>query len=75
MTGLLALLWKPIAAILALLGIYAAGPASARQKARTRAAEGYVETRKKADDAEIVGDDPNSARRWLRERAKRDGDL
>jgi hypothetical protein len=31
-------------------------------------AEAYVATRKEIDHAEIVGDDPAAARRWLRER-------
>jgi hypothetical protein len=64
---ILSVVWKPIAALLAILGIYFAGSRNARQKARAKAAEGYIETRKKADDAEIL-DDADLARRWLQSR-------
>lgn len=68
-------LWKPAAALLAILGIYLAGRKDARQTAKSDALRDYAETRKKADEAEIVGDDPDLARRWLHERSKRDGHL
>jgi hypothetical protein len=32
--------------------------------------EGYAETRKRMDEADL-GDDPDAARRWLHERGKR----
>ena len=38
---------------------------------RTERAEEYTDTRKRMDEADIVGDDPDAARRWLSERAKR----
>jgi hypothetical protein len=67
--------WKPVAAILALLGIYLAGRQGASQRAKSEALRDYAETRKKADEADIVGDDPDLARRWLHERSKRGRDL
>ena len=67
--------WKPVAALLAVLGIYLAGRKDARQTAKSDALQDYAETRKKADEADIVGDDPDLARRWLHERSKRDGNL
>lgn len=43
----------------------------ANNKTALAAAEKYAKTRKAIDDAEnIVGDDPDLARRWLSERAK-----
>lgn len=37
---------------------------------RADAAEGYVDTRREIDDAvDDLGNDPDAARRWLRERA------
>ena len=67
--------WRPVAALLAVLGIYLAGRKDARQTAKSDALQDYAKTRKKADEAEIVGDDPDLARRWLHERSKRDGHL
>ncbi len=67
---LLQFAWKPLAAVLAFFGIYAVGAANARQKARAKQAEQYIETRKRMDDADVVGDDPDLSRRWLRERGK-----
>ena len=63
-------IWKPVAALLAVLGIYLAGRNDARQKAKSAALQDYAETRKKADEADIVGDDPDLARRWLKERGE-----
>jgi hypothetical protein len=34
-------------------------------------AKDYIKTRKRIDEADIVGDDPDAARRWLHERSKR----
>ena len=31
----------------------------------------YINTRSKIDEADIVGDDPDASRRWLRERGER----
>jgi hypothetical protein len=67
--------WKPVAALLAVLGIYLAGRNDARQRAKSDALKDYAETRKKADEADIVGDNPDLARRWLHERSKRGRDL
>jgi hypothetical protein len=68
-------LWKPVAAILAVLGIYLAGRQGASQRAKSDALKDYAETRKKADEADIIGNDPDLARRWLHERSKRGRDL
>ena len=68
-SAILTALWKPVAALLALLGIYVAGKRHARQRAKSEALQGYAETRKKADEADIV-DSPDLARRWLHERGK-----
>jgi hypothetical protein len=68
-TGIVRALWKPVAAILALLGIYAAGKRHARQRAKSDGLQDYIETRKKADEADIV-DSPDLARSWLHERGK-----
>ena len=62
--------WKPIAALLAVLGIYLAGRNGARQRAKSDALRDYAETRKKADEADIPSDDPAVLRDWLRERGK-----
>lgn len=43
--------------------------AAVRVENRAEAAEAYIETRKRIDDAEVNGDDPAAADRWLRERA------
>lgn len=71
-----------IAALAGLLGLWGYGAAKkreGRQKAKSEAAakqaKDYAETRKRIDDADIIGDDPDLARRWLRERSKRGGTL
>jgi hypothetical protein len=69
-TGIAQALWKPVAALLALLGIYLAGKRHARQQAKSEALQDYAATRKKADEADIV-DSPDLARSWLHERGKR----
>lgn len=62
----------------AALGWLAAGGAvwlmawrSRGQKTKLDDANDYIKTRKRMDEAEIVGDDPDDARRWLHERSKR----
>lgn len=63
-----------LAFALALLGIRGQWLAAQRDKAEARAreAEAYRNTRKAIDDAtDDLGDDPDLARRWLRERAQR----
>ena len=69
-SAILTALWKPVAALLALLGIYLAGKRHARQRAKSEALQDYAATRKKADEADIV-DSPDLARSWLHERGKR----
>ena len=61
-------LWKPFAVLLALLAVWLRGRASARQQTALEAAEAYAKTRKEMDDAPDHGNDPDAARRWLRER-------
>ena len=61
-------LWKPVAAIIAFLAVYVLGRRDARQKAKSEALQGYHDTREKADAADIVGDDPGLALRWLQSR-------
>lgn len=39
------------------------------------AAAQYIDTRKRMDEADIVGDDPDLARRWLSERGDTKRDL
>jgi hypothetical protein len=62
--------WKPVAALLALLGIYLAGRQDASQRAKSEALEDYKETRERIDNAADFGNDPDAALRWLRERSK-----
>lgn len=64
-----------VAVVLAVLGAWVAGKREARQEARSEALRGYVDTRKRIDEADDLGDDVELARRWLRERAKSGGDL
>ena len=61
-----------LAAILGLVAwAYRKGRKEARQETALEAAERYAKTRKEIDNAEDdVGDDPDAARRWLRERAQ-----
>ena len=61
-------LWKPVAVLLALLAVWLRGRSSAKQKTALEAAEAYARTRKGMDDAPDLGNDPDAARRWLRER-------
>jgi uncharacterized membrane protein len=66
-----------VGAVLALIaGLFgwarlASGRAS-RATERAEAAQANVKTRERMDDAEnVVGDDPDAARRWLHERGRR----
>ncbi|MCL4065757.1 hypothetical protein M3484_04150 [Pseudomonas sp. GX19020] len=61
-------LWKPVAVLLALLAVWWRGRASTKQQTALEAAEAYARTRKDMDDASDLGNDPDAARRWLRER-------
>jgi hypothetical protein len=59
-------LWKPVAALLALLGIYLAGKRHARQQAKSEAATAQLKTMKEvqahAREAETQDDDALVAR-------------
>lgn len=61
-------------AILAVLGALAAfagyGYIQRREGRREARTKDYLDTRKKIDEADIVGDDPDASRRWLSERGK-----
>lgn len=64
------------AILLALLYAFARGRRSARRETALEAAERYAKQRRKMDDAQdVVGDDPDLARRWLHERSQSGGDL
>ena len=56
-----------LAAIAAFVGIYLRGRKDAASRAHTADLEAYRKTREDIDDAEIHGNDPAAARRWLRE--------
>lgn len=64
---IIAALWKPLAALLAVLSVYGKGRADARQKERQRDLEAYRETRERMDAAPSHTD-AAAWRRWLRER-------
>ncbi len=49
-------------------GIFGLGRREGRLRAKSEAEKGYRKTREKIDEADIVGDDPDRARRWLHER-------
>jgi hypothetical protein len=65
-TGILRAMWKPVAALLALLGIYLAGKRHARQQAKSEAATAKLKTMKEvqahAREAETQDDDALVAR-------------
>lgn len=54
---------------LALASTWFGGRKSAKAAAKTEELNEYVETRKRMDEVD-PGDDPDAARRWLRERGK-----
>jgi hypothetical protein len=61
-------MWGALAKIiLTILGVFGLRADAARD---ARNAD-YIKTREKIDEADIVGDDPDAARRWLRERGER----
>lgn len=60
-------LWKPIAALLAALGLYAKGRADARARADLQAARDYQQTMERAADAPVHSD-PATARQRMRDR-------
>lgn len=57
-------------AIVALLGVYAKGRKDANARAAQKAAETYIETRKRMDETDTP-DDADAADRWLRDRSER----
>lgn len=59
-------LWAAVAAAAALFWAYVKGRRDTGSAARTRDLEGYRDTRRAIDDAEIHGNDPAAAREWLR---------
>lgn len=71
-SALLGDLWPYLIAALAALaggaGLYLKGGSNAKAKAETRDLREHIATREKIDEADIVGDDPSAAARWLRER-------
>lgn len=67
---LVTLLWKPVAAILAVLGIWFAGNRHARQRAENDALRGHINTRERIDNAPHTSD-PDTARDRLRRRDPR----
>lgn len=71
----LAYLGAAIAAIAGIVTVYLRGVSAGKTTAKVKQAEAYAETRRKADEADIVGDSPNLAREWLREFHKRNGRL
>ena len=71
----LAYLGAALAAVIGIVTVYLRGSADAKNRQKLKQAEEYAETRRKADEADIVGDSPNLAREWLREFHKRNGRL
>lgn len=53
------------AAVIAFVGVYLSGRLDAASRSRVRELEGYKDTRKAIDEADIHGDDPAAAREWL----------
>lgn len=58
-----------VAALVAIAGVWMAGGKSQRQRSKIDAQSGYINTRKKIDEADIP-DDVSLLRDWLREREK-----
>ena len=56
------------AALIAVLGVLTFGAVKKREGKREARTEDYIKTRKEMDDAEIHGNDPDAARRFLHER-------
>lgn len=62
-------LWKPIAWVLSLAGIYIKGRADTKAKADLRDLKGFKKTTERMQDADAaMGDDPAALREWLRNR-------
>lgn len=58
-------LWKPLAALLAGLCIYAKGRKDYKQKTALDAAEAYAKTRQKIDAADTGEGNEDDDRKWL----------
>ena len=71
MTALLSALLKPV---LTLLAVWFGRKAAARNAARVKELQGYVETSQKINSVEPISD-PDAAGEWLRQRAQRQRDL
>jgi hypothetical protein len=54
------------AVALAILAAFGAGKREARRDAKAKAAKDAIETRRRIDNADDVGGDPDRAREWLR---------
>lgn len=54
------------AVALAVLGAFFAGKREARRDAKAKDAKDALETRRRIDNADDVGGDPDRAREWLR---------
>jgi hypothetical protein len=59
-----------LAGLMAFLAVWGLAKRDARRETVLQAAERYAKTRRKIDDADTVGNDPDAARRWLHERGK-----
>ena len=77
--GLPRRLWAVVAgagvALAVILGAYSTGRRNERQRASERAMKDYQDTRRRINDVEMDGNDPDAAARWLRERGKSGRDL
>ena len=67
--SIIAQAWPYLLGLMALVGLYLRGRHNGVVKAHRDTLERYQKTRKAMDDVE-AGDDPDAARRWLRERGK-----
>ena len=59
-----------LAGLMAFLAVWGLAKRDARRETALQAAERYAKTRRKIDDADTFGNDPDAARRWLHERGK-----
>lgn len=59
-----------LAGLMAFLAVWGLAKREARRETALEAAERYAKTRKRMDDADTLGNDPDAARRWLHERGK-----
>ncbi|MDH2328756.1 hypothetical protein QCN27_18045 [Cereibacter sp. SYSU M97828] len=66
--GLEALLGGAALALIGVVVAYLRGRSAGQKQEQGKVAQGYTETRRKADEANVVGDDPAVARDLLRTR-------